>query len=228
MLGWNTGEMWNWRTWVCVPIQAPPRLFRSEASGKLLLINILFWDIASEKAGQASVMLASIEPPTSIGGSMLFGTKVEWAESNPIFRAVSAPYSIFDTFEIMYFSIFYILETQLEVEEGVTLGRLFLIENFERVLEILSDPKTKKHSLLIFVPGRYNEIGSCSIHKVKKIYQGVKEEHWGIYTFECTDRKFSSNNDANSLSEKDVICIYPLISGRKKRKADSERDRKLR
>jgi hypothetical protein len=151
---------------------------------------------------------------------MLFGTKHEWAESNPIFRAVSAPYCVFNTFEIMSFTIFYILETEFEVEEGGTLGRLFLIESLERVLEMLIDPKTIKHRLFIFVPGRYNQSGSCSVHRIRRIYQGLKEEHWGIYIFECTDRTVSNNEATRKLSDNDVIRVYPFFPRQRKKKDD--------
>ena len=147
---------------------------------------------------------------------MLFGAKHEWAESDPIVRAVSAPYFIFDTFEIMSFRIFYILEVEFESEEGVILGRLFLIDCLERVFELLNDSKTKNHRLFVFDPRRHNESGGCSTHRVKRIFEGVKEEHWGIFIFECTDRTVNSNDVAESLSENDVICVYPLMSGRRK------------
>jgi hypothetical protein len=148
---------------------------------------------------------------------MLFGAKHEWAESDPIVRAVSAPYFIFDTFEIMNFTIFYILEIMLEVEDGCTLGRLFLIEDLERVAEILADPKTKKHRLFIFVPDRYNQSGSYSVHRVQRIYKGRIEEHWGIYIFECTDRTLNNDEAARKLSGNDVICVYPFFHRQKKK-----------
>jgi hypothetical protein len=159
---------------------------------------------------------------------MIFGTKAEWEDTDPVTQVVHSPYCIFDTFEIMIFDIFYILEVKFEAEDGVILGRLFFIENLERVLEILNEPKTKRHRLSVFVPQRYNQSGSCSTHRVKKIYQGIKKEHWGIYIFECTDRTVNRNDLAKSLSENDVICVYPLMSGGRKRRTDSELDRKGR
>jgi hypothetical protein len=153
---------------------------------------------------------------------MLFGTKVEWAISNPIIRAVSAPYAIFDTFEIMSSSIFYILEIQFIPEEGGSLGRWFMIEDFERVFQILNDPRTKRHHLQIFVPGRFNPTGRCSIDTVNSIYQGINEEHWGTFIFECSDRKIS-NIEGKVLPQIDTIQIYPLT--RKKKPVVRERSK---
>jgi hypothetical protein len=158
---------------------------------------------------------------------MLFGTKVEWAESNPLLRAVTAPYYIVDTFEIMSFSIFYILEIQFEEEENVLLGRLFIIEGLERVFEILNDPKTRKHRLSIFVPGGYNQSGSSSIHRVKKIYHGLKEENWRVHIFKCTDRIVSDDEGYKKLSDGDLICVYPF-SIRRKGKIVSDQNRKCK
>ena len=88
---------------------------------------------------------------------MIFGTKAEWKDTNPVILAVHSPYFIFDTFEIMSFRIFYILEVEFESEEGVILGRLFLIDCLERVFELLNDSKTKNHRLFVFDPRRHNE-----------------------------------------------------------------------
>jgi len=143
---------------------------------------------------------------------MLFATLQKWQETNPVIQAVNAPFNLFNMFELMVHKIFYVLKIEVNAEKGIIVQRVFFIDSYEKVLEVLSCMEVRSHQLEIFVPNRSIGSRKSSIHIVKKIYQPKEKNYLNSFIFECIDETISdlSQDDMARLSKKDLICIYPV------------------
>jgi len=140
---------------------------------------------------------------------MLFRTMQEWEEKSELVRSVNSPYQLYSAIELFPFSIFFILELKVKINNDVFIGRIFFIEDCENVLGIISDKSVKMHRLSVFVPGKFNDTKEISVHTVRKIFRAKNKDNSDILIYDCFDGKRFLNKESDKGQKfKNPKCIY--------------------